>query len=573
MQQLLKSRFGLTSPLSFWIMTVGLGLLLLVTLPTLIMSAIADSVYYWWEWLGFAWQAVAVLAGGVVVLAIAIAGLLTLTGGWEEFLDWGMTKWDRFRDRRAAVTTRFRLVRQRLGGGDQKESAKDGFMLTMAPRQFVPARPPRKITFDDDRHITMIAGSRAGKGRSLIIPNLAHWQGSAIIYDPSGENYAATAKYRRDVLGQRVVLLDPFGVTGDPSDHWNPMAEDDFDNDPNAIDKCHMLAESLHSDQSADPYWMHAPRKMLAMLIAYVGTRALPEHMNLGQVRDLLMTSDLGALWVALSRNDAFGGLIRRFGESNENRHEEELASTMEIARTAMKWLDSGVMSEFTRTSTFSMRELKEGKLSLYLVLPAGMGDTYKAWLRLLFNAAFEAMQDLSIDKPEHATLFFMDEFPLLGRMDRIKRAAGEAAKFGVKLFICAQDITQLKEHYGDAWETFVANSGLLIMFANNDLESQRYLSARLGKEHYQKYTRTKSAQSNSTTSSWEMRDVARPDQVEKQVSRQAGDAFFFVSGMKPMRLPRANYDQWDMLAMPNEATTSQPVVATKDRRAAVAAE
>ena len=383
----------------------------------------------------------------------------------------------------------------------------------------------------------------------------------------------ATAKYRREVLGQRVVLLDPFGVTGDQSDHWNPMAEVDFDTDPNAIDKCHMLAESLHNDQSADPYWMHAPRKMLAMLIAYVGTRALPEHMNLGQVRDLLMTSDLGALWVALSRNDAFEGLIRRFGESNENRHEEELAPTMEIARTAMKWLDSGVMGEFTRTSTFSMRELKEGKLSLYIVLPAGMGDTYKAWLRLLFNAAFEAMQDLKIDKPEHATLFFMDEFPLLGRMDRIKRAAGEAAKFGVKLFICAQDITQLKEHYGESWETFVANSGLLIMFANNDLESQRYLSARLGKEHYQKYTRTKSAQSNSTTSSWEMRDVARPDQVEKQVSRQAGDAFYFVSGMKPMRLPRANYDQWDMLAMPNVATTSQPVVANEETQAAVAAE
>jgi len=335
-----------------------------------------------------------------------------------------------------------------------------------------------------------------------------------------------------------------------------------------------MLAESLHNETGGDPYWMHAPRKMLAILIAYVGTRALPEQMHLGQVRDLLMTSDPAALWLALARNEAFDGLIRRFGESNENRHEEELASTMEIARTAMKWLDSGLMTSFTKQSSFSMRELKEGKLSIYIVLPAGMGDTYKAWLRLLFNAAFEAMQDLTLPKPEHATLFLMDEFPLMGRMERIKRAAGEAAKFGVKLMICAQDISQLKEHYGDTWETFIANSGLLIMFANNDLESQRYLSERLGKEYYKKYSRSSGNNSSSTSMTYELRDVARPEQVANQTSRQAGDAFFFVSGMKPMRLARANYDQWNMLTISNPKTSETKAANDTDAiSATVAAE
>lgn len=497
-------------------------------------------------------QLLVTLATLTVLAATAIAGVLTLTGQWDTYLAWVMLKWDSFCDRRSSVTTRLRVVRQRFGLDVKDAPAKPGFLLTMAPRQMVPPMPPSRITFDDDRHVTMIAGSRAGKGRAFIIPNLAQWQGSAIVYDPSGENYTATAQYRREVLGQKVVLLDPFGVTGDPSDVWNPMAEIDFDQDPQAIDKCHMLAESLHNETGGDPYWMHAPRKMLAMLIAYVGTRALPEQMHLGQVRDLLMTSDPAALWLALARNEAFDGLIRRFGESNENRHEEELASTMEIARTAMKWLDSGLMNSFTQQSSFSMRELKEGKLTIYIVLPAGMGDTYKAWLRLLFNAAFEAMQDLSIAKPDHATLFLMDEFPLMGRMERIKRAAGEAAKFGVKLMICAQDISQLKEHYGDTWETFIANSGLLIMFANNDLESQRYLSERLGKEYYKKYSRSSGfssgSQSNSTSTSYELRDVARPEEAASLASRQAGDAFFFVSGMKPMRLARANYDQWNML-------------------------
>ncbi|MEM1036577.1 MAG: type IV secretory system conjugative DNA transfer family protein [Pseudomonadota bacterium] len=282
------------------------------------------------------------------------------------------------------------------------------------------------------------------------------------------------------------------------------------------------------------------------MSMAYVGTRSVPDQCNLGTVRDLLMTAEPEALWLAMARNDAFRGLIRKFGESNENRHKDELNSTMEIARTAMKWLDSEPMEDFVSDSSFSMRDLKEGETSIYIVLPAGMGDTYKAWLRLLFNAAFEVMQDTKIPKPDDSVRFVMDEFPLLGRMDRIKRAAGEAAKFGIKLFICAQDISQLKENYGEAWETFIANSGLLIMFANNDLETQHYLSNRLGKEKYRKVSYTSSFQGgSSTSSSTELQDVARADQVAKQVSRQAGDAFFFIAGHKPLRLPRANYDQW----------------------------
>ena len=65
----------------------------------------------------------------------------------------------------------------------------------------------------DDRHMLTVAGSRAGKGRSAIIPNLIVYPGSLLAVDPKGENAKATAEWRADMLGQRVVLLDPFGTT------------------------------------------------------------------------------------------------------------------------------------------------------------------------------------------------------------------------------------------------------------------------------------------------------------------------------------------------------------------------
>jgi type IV secretion system protein VirD4 len=516
---------------------------------------------------GYAWSATPVVFQSIGFLYLPFLGAqvlyLAVSGNWRLFARWLVTRWATSKDRFASVTTNVHLAAQRIG-----TSQTNGFFLTMEPPSMSSGLKPKKIAYQDDRHVMMIAGSRAGKGRDFIIPNLTHWQGSVIAHDPSGELVAETSEYREKILGQKIIVLDPFGVTDRKSDTWNPMAEIDFDNDPMAVDKCHLLAESLHHEQTPDPFWMHAPRKMLASVIGYVGTRSIMENCHLGMVRDLLMSSDPKALWVAMSQNDALGGVLKRFGEANEHRHIEELNSTMELARTAMKWLDSPVMTQFASSSSFSMKELKESKVTIYIVMPAAMGQAYAAWLRALFNAAFDVMQDASIPKPERDVLFLMDEFPLLGHMERIKRAAGEAAKFGVKLFICAQDITQLKEHYGQAWETFIANAGLLIMFANNDLETQTYLSNRLGKEYYKKHATSKGGnkahKTASTSTSMELRDVARADQVEWQASRGSGDAFFFIPGLKPMRLPRASYDQWEMLNMEREkqVTNDKPKIA-----------
>lgn len=78
-------------------------------------------------------------------------------------------------------------------------------------------RGGRLVGWKDDRHVMTIAGSRAGKGVSLIIPNLLLYEDSALVIDPKGENARITARRRgteADGLGQDVYVLDPFGVSG-----------------------------------------------------------------------------------------------------------------------------------------------------------------------------------------------------------------------------------------------------------------------------------------------------------------------------------------------------------------------
>src|SRR5271155_3618262 len=89
----------------------------------------------------------------------------------------------------------------------------------------------RLIGVSDDSHIMTIAGSRAGKGVSTIIPNLIESPGSVLVIDPKGENARHTKNRRghgsravQESLGQDVFVLDPFGVSGHPTASFNPLS-------------------------------------------------------------------------------------------------------------------------------------------------------------------------------------------------------------------------------------------------------------------------------------------------------------------------------------------------------------
>jgi len=545
----------LISVSGFSAMIVSLAVLAAL-IAIVVFTALAMAAYEW-PWVGATGGGLMILVmviGVLLAIAAFIFGLrvalhLTRTKQWSIFWGYWLDKRAYAADWLKPVTTNMRVAR-----GVLHTDVPSGLFVTMALEERFPPRPAQPLMFQDDRGTCAYAGSRGFKGVSLVIPNLVYWSGSLICYDPAGENYSLTAKHRAEVLGQKTVKLDPFNVLQGEGDTWNPLDELNWD-DPFIVDRVSVLADSLHElSNSGDQYWSIATRKLLTMTILYVGAAAHPENKNLGKVRDMLMMSDLGVLWTLMQNCEAYGGIVAQFGASNENRAPKELASVMEIARSALRFLDSEPMTEFTATSTFNMRDLKRSKTTVYIIMPAGMGSTYQTWLRVLFNAAFDAMQDQTIPKPDTPVLFLLDEFPLLGRMDRIKQAAGEASKFGVKLFIIAQDILQLEAIYGEEWETFNANAGILFFFSNNDLKTQQYISTRLGEEYYTKVSTGPSGNSSSQ----ELRKVARTDQVGRQASRQSGDTFIFVAGEKPMRLPRANYFDWDMLPASSDAVDQE---------------
>ena len=67
----------------------------------------------------------------------------------------------------------------------------------------------RLLAFNGDLHPFLAAATGTGKGVGFVVPNLLHWQGSAIVLDIKGENYTLTSGYRGRTLGQKVYRFDP----------------------------------------------------------------------------------------------------------------------------------------------------------------------------------------------------------------------------------------------------------------------------------------------------------------------------------------------------------------------------
>ena len=435
----------------------------------------------------------------------------------------------------------------------------------------------RPVGFTDDRHVMTIAGSRAGKGRSLIIPNMLMYEGSVLAIDPKGELARITSRARAE-MGQRVIVLDPFGASlkGCKTEahraalqarigHYNPLAELDPDSDT-FVEDAAVIANALIKDShSSDRFWADSAKVLLHALVLFVFTLPKADR-NLCTVRDLLalkgeLLADAAprlemkpqaALWQLMRQTgDKFQGMVSSAANTFGEMHDNGISSVLSTARTETAFLDSPRLRDTLRKSDFKLGELKHGAVTVYLCLPAGRMLSHANWLRTIIDLAMYVFEDDAVPA-KVPMLMVLDEFPVLGYMRTIEAAAGQIAGFGVKLWTIVQDITQLQRLYRDSWETFVANAGVVTAFANSDTSTLRYLSDHLGKITMDivKESGASAGQQRAGASATQKQvredPLLAPHEIAMVFAREPRRLLVLPAGLAPLALQRAHYDQDD---------------------------
>ena len=425
------------------------------------------------------------------------------------------------------------------------------------------------IGLETDQHATLIAGSRSGKGRSIIVPNLlGGYQGSALVVDPKGELANLTATFRA-AIGQRVAVLDPFNITRRDIARfhatWNPMTLLVPDS-PTLVEDAGLIADALIvAGGERDTHWDESARAWLEGLILHVATwPAYEDRRDLITVRRLLMRgTDLeidgeafegyDALRREMTANDTAGGAVQDAAADFFERPKDEQGSVLSTARRHTRFLSYQLLQNVLTGGGLDLAELKtapEG-MTVYLCLPAERIGTCFRWLRLFVNLTLSAMERTPV-LPKVPVLLLLDEFAQLGHLRQIEVAAGQIAGFGVKLFTVLQDLTQLKRHYKESWETFLGNSGAVIAFGNNDVTTLDWLAKRLGKtslivERKSQITHD-ARQKGASGDAWsiEVHDLLTAEEISRFFGRDDHQARMLVirPGKDPMILQRLHYDR-----------------------------
>ena len=404
-----------------------------------------------------------------------------------------------------------------------------------------------------EKHILIMASTRSGKGVTLIIPHLLRYAGSAFVLDPKGENAKATYR-RRQELNDRVLVLDPFGITGLPRARFNPLSRftpANMEAESKALAAA--LFVSRESGGGSRDHWNSAGQQLVAALIlfVYVSTAIPKAKKDLGMVRKLLLGRIKETLEEMQTMPDA-DGLLRDLAKSFLMTPTGELGSIVSTAQRQTEILDNPhILASLAATGPgeeVNFKAWKQGTMSVFLCLSAPKFPVFNRWLRLILTSALDEMTD-TLSPPPLPVCFMLDELATLGHLAAVENAVGLAAGYGIQLISVFQDVAQMRDLYDKRWASFVGNAGVRALFNLDDFETAEYWTKFIGRRLYQTQNLQQDiyGQTSAQNVGEALRPLVSPEQV--MLNFASGKMLVLAQGAHPIITDRVAYFQDQGLA------------------------
>ncbi|MCJ8341503.1 MAG: type IV secretory system conjugative DNA transfer family protein [Cetobacterium sp.] len=390
-------------------------------------------------------------------------------------------------------------------------------------------------------HILLTAGTRQGKGINTAVPTCLDWQGSMIISDMKGELWGLTAGYRKQVLGQKVLMFNPIDDTGKGCG-YNPLDFVRLMTDFERTDVEAVIITIVDTDgKIASDHWVESACNFLIGVVLHV--MYVTENPTLTDVMDFLTPVDISLMdqiadLLGKPREGEEESRTNKFNHTNYvsnkdifkeiygkdvtfhpkvaeeftailNTPEEERGSIISTAKKKMRIFTDPLIKRNIKKSSFTIKEIMEKKVTLYLVIPPEGIDRCAPLLRILITQTVygltkpmkfdnkmqkwfltliapikemkEKIENKIFKKPQkNRILLLLDEFPSFGNLSYVERAMSYIAGFGIKVLLITQSLKQLEKIYGKA-NFFRANCSIQIYLTPNEIDDAEAISRALG--------------------------------------------------------------------------------------------
>jgi type IV secretion system protein VirD4 len=314
-----------------------------------------------------------------------------------------------------------------------------------------------------------------------------------VVLDVKGEAFRATAGYRKD-MGQEVYLFDPASETG-RSHRWDPFAAVQR----NSVSRFRQIArqanllfpeiDQIGGSANNNAFWDSAGRQAFSA-VATIIAETPAEPLTMENVAQLFARTD-GHEWLAQRveaqrrtgqpySKIAVDGISDYIGSNPKLRND----ITKTVSVKLQTWYDPQIAA-VTSVSDFDLRDLRRKPMTIYVVVAPGNIPRMRPLLRLFWDACVNLNTDTTPEEDPTLTvqtLFMMDEFARLGRMDTLAHATQFVRAYGIRLAFVVQNKAQLRAIYGrDGAADLFDNLGAEIVFGTSDPDLTKELEERLG--------------------------------------------------------------------------------------------
>lgn len=499
------------------------------------------------------WLFVGCIAFGLFVLfkvfdykAMAILTYLTVNAGLSLLVLGTFSLWER--GMRELIEEKYKFGSARFANNDDLTpyTKRDGYYIGQG------------LWFNDKGHLFTMAGTRGGKGTSLIIPNLlgaGSMQTSWVVIDPKGENCAITADYQRS-SGQNVIILNPWDLLVEnigPSNSFNPLDIFTRITDPNLVDDVQMMAEMIVpiTKDERNAFFTDSARAVISGLLLHLVTTQTGQKRSLKTLWEWvrLTGDDWQNLLADMGMNEtAVNGTVvqnaRREILKMVEAGEETYGSIIATALQSTDFLKSPAL-QANLESDFDPNVLADGKTTVYVIIPADKLRSHSRWLRIVTTSLMRCV----IRAPKNRVTFLLDEFAALGYLPEIETALSTYAGYNVTVWPILQTLIQLEHIYDKNWQTFIANCTVRHYFSINDNHSADYVSKAIGETSHIMQNRawfgTRDAKSNK-------RALITPDELRRESGKRI---FMFIADLPAAvvnKLPYYLVDDLKSRANPN---------------------
>lgn len=363
--------------------------------------------------------------------------------------------------------------------------------------------------------VSLSAGTRAGKGAAIVIPNLLEWIGSLLVLDLKQECYNITSLFRQKVMGNLIYLVNPFD---DKTHGFNALHYVDLSKPDGATDLMG-IAEIFYPTDTTTGAEKHFNESAQSILIALTEALYIFRHKELRLERTLLEHNipnifsigtavDLFHRMETENIHQLLGGLL----SSEDTQIKRALGDTVlrgvvmdaldkfavfirlgdeakgSVIGTFEKQMKLFSLPQFRRATDrndFDFRDMRRTKMTIYLGILPGQVKIAGTFLNLFFTTAIKMQLAENPDfNPElkHNILMLADEFPAFGRVNYVKDSAGYIAGYKLQLLTISQSISQHQENYGDKGaETLMYNHSCKIVYSASDIKNANWYADEIG--------------------------------------------------------------------------------------------